>query len=117
MENAWNAAEGDFMLAGIDKNTISAIVSLRPALCLDEEMEKIERSGIKILTFHDPAYPLRLKEIYDYPPVIYIKGSLLSEDEWCLAVVGSRHCTTYGKQVTQEIVTELARNKITVVSG
>jgi len=49
--------------------------------------------------------------------VLYVKGSLLTEDEWCLAVVGTRRATVYGKQVTEEIVSDLARSKITIVSG
>jgi len=58
-----------------------------------------------------------LKETYDYPPVLYVQGSLLPQDEWCLAVVGTRKATVYGKQVTGEITTDLARSKITIVSG
>ncbi len=80
-------------------------------------MEKIDRYGVKVLTCHDPDYPSRLKEIYDYPPIIYVRGSLLPEDEWCLAVVGTRRATVYGRQVAEEIVADLARSKITIVSG
>ena len=80
-------------------------------------MEKLERYGVNAFTWHDPGYPARLKEIYDYPPVLYVRGSLLPEDEWCLAVVGTRRATVYGKQVTEEIVTDLVQNKITIVSG
>ena len=49
--------------------------------------------------------------------MLYVKGALLPEDEWCLAVVGTRRATVYGKQVTEEMVTDLARSKITIVSG
>jgi len=57
------------------------------------------------------------KEVYDYPPVLYVRGSLLPEDEWCLAVVGTRRATVYGRQVTEEIVADLTRSRITIVSG
>jgi len=80
-------------------------------------MEKLEHYGVRVLTYHDEEYPARLKEIYDYPPLIYIRGSLLPEDEWCLAVVGTRRDTVYGRQVTEEIVADLARSRITIVSG
>ncbi len=80
-------------------------------------MEKLDRYGVKVLTYHGPDYPSRLKEIYDYPPLLYVRGSLLSGDEWCLAVVGTRRATVYGRQVTEEIVADLARSKITIVSG
>jgi DNA processing protein len=117
LENAWEAAPADLKHAGLDSNSIHAITSWRPKLSLEAEMEKIDRYGVKVLTWHDPAYPSRLKEIYDYPPVLYIRGSLHPQDEWCLAVVGTRRATVYGRQVTEEIVADLAQSKITIVSG
>jgi DNA processing protein len=48
---------------------------------------------------------------------LYVKGEILTEDEWCLAVVGTRLLTAYGQQVTEEIVTDLSHNNITIVSG
>ena len=117
LEDAWKATSADLKHAGLDSSSIHAVTSWRSKTSLEEEMEKLDRYGVKVLTWHDPDYPARLKEIYDYPPVLYIRGSLLPEDEWCLAVVGTRRVTVYGRQVTEEIVTDLARNKITIVSG
>jgi DNA processing protein len=117
LESAWLADTSDLKQAGLDKNVVNSISAWRTKISLDEEMEKLERSGIKVISCHDPDYPARLREIYDYPPVLYIRSSLLPEDEFCVAVVGTRRATVYGRQVTEEIVTDLARNKITVVSG
>ena len=117
LENAWQAASGDLKHAGLDSGAIRAINSWRPRISLEAEMEKLDRHGVKVLTLHDPDYPSRLKEIYDYPPLLYVRGSLLPEDEWCLAVVGTRRTTVYGRQVTEEITADLARSKITIVSG
>jgi DNA processing protein len=117
MEKAWKAGAGDLKQAGLDSNTIKTIEVNRPQIDLDNEMEKLGRAGVKAFTFHDSEYPARLKEIYDYPPVIYVKGQLIPQDEWCIAVVGTRRATVYGRQVTEEIVEQLARTKITVVSG
>lgn len=117
LEAAWQAAPTDLKHSGLDSGSIRTITSRRPDISLDAGMEKLDRYGVKALTFHDAEYPSRLKEIYDYPPILYVRGSLLSEDEWCLAVVGTRRATVYGRQVTEEIVTDLARNKITIVSG
>ena len=117
LENAWKAAPADLKHAGLDSNSIRAITSWRPKLSLEAEMEKLDRYGVKVFTWHDPCYPPRLKEIYDYPPILYVRGSLLPEDEWCLAVVGTRRATVYGRQVTEEIVADLAQSKITIVSG
>jgi len=117
LENAWQAAPVDLKHAGLDSGSIRAITSWRPKLSLEAELEKLSRYGVKAFSRHDPAYPSRLKEIYDYPPILYVRGSLLPEDEWCLAVVGTRRATVYGRQVTEEIVTDLTRSKITIVSG
>jgi len=70
-----------------------------------------------VLTIKDEAYPFRLKEIYDPPPVLYIRGNLAPEDDWCLAVVGTRRPTYYGREVAEQIVGDLARNRITIISG
>lgn len=117
LEKAWQAAPADLKQAGLDSASIRAITSSRPKISLEAEMRKLDRYRVRAFTCHDPGYPSRLKQIYDYPPVLYVKGSLLPEDEWCLAVVGTRRATIYGRQVTEEIVTDLARNGITIVSG
>ncbi len=117
LESAWKATPADLKHAGLDKGPIDAITAWRPRISLEAEMEKLERYGVKMLSYHDPQYPSRLKEIYDYPPLLYVRGSLLPQDEWCLAVVGTRRATVYGRQVTEEIVTDLAQSKITIVSG
>ena len=117
LADAWKAGLTDLKQAGLDSNTINAITHWRQKISLDEEMEKLNRYGVKTLTCRDDGYPSRLKEIYDYPPILYVRGSLLPQDEWCLAVVGTRRATVYGRQVTQEMVADLVRNKITIVSG
>jgi len=117
LEEAWKAAPADLKHSGLDSGSINAINSWRPKISLEAEMEKLDRYGVKALTWHDHDYPSRLKEIYDYPPILYVRGSLLPEQEWYLAVVGTRRATVYGRQVTEEIVADLARSKITIVSG
>ncbi len=117
LENAWQATPAELKHSGLDGGSIRAITAWRPKVSLEAEIEKLDRYGVKVFTWHDPDYPSRLKEIYDYPPLLYVRGSLLPEDEWCLAVVGTRRATVYGRQVTEEIVADLARSKITIVSG
>ena len=117
LEAAWQAAPADLKHSGLDSSSIHAITSWRPKISLEAEIEKLDRYGVKAVTCHDPDYPSRLSEIYDFPPILYVRGSLLPEDEWCLAVVGTRRATVYGRQVTEEIVADLAQSKITIVSG
>lgn len=117
LEHAWKAPVGELKKAGLDSRTINTIVNLRSRISLEAEVENLKQYKVKVLTCDSPAYPKRLKEIYDYPPVLYVRGNLSPEDECCLAVVGTRRATVYGRQVTEEIVNDLARSKITIVSG
>jgi len=117
LEDAWKSPPAELKRAGLDSGSITAITARRDKISPETEMEKLAHYGIKVLTYHDPSYPSRLKEIYDYPPILYVRGSLLPPDEWCLAVVGTRRATVYGRQVTEEIVTDLAQSKITIASG
>lgn len=117
LEQAWHASASELKMAGLDDRSIEAIVSRRPKIDLDDEMEKLARYKVTVLAPTDESYPSRLKEIYDLPPVLYVRGSLVPEDDWSLAVVGTRRPTYYGREVTEQIVADLARNRITIVSG
>ncbi|MBM4447199.1 MAG: DNA-protecting protein DprA [Chloroflexi bacterium] len=117
LEHAWKASAGELKRAGLDSKTVDNIVNLRLRISPDAEMDSLKQYKVKVLTCDSSAYPQRLKEIYDFPPVLYVRGDLLSEDECCLAVVGTRRATVYGRQVTEEIVSDLARSGITIVSG
>jgi len=117
LQDAWKAPEGKLRQAGLDSRSVDAVVALRPRTSVDAEMQKLERHGVNALICEDANYPSRLKEIYDYPPVLYVRGSLPAEDEPCLAIVGTRRPTVYGRQVTEEIVADLTRSGITIISG
>ena len=117
LENAWKATEADFHSAGLDERTVRAIATTRTTTNPNEEIDRLVRHKIKAYTWHDVGYPKRLKEIYDLPPVLYVKGSITAEDDLSLAVVGTRRATAYGREVTQDLVWELAKSDITTVSG
>ena len=62
-------------------------------------------------------YPASLRNIDGSPPVLYVRGRLTSQDEWAVALVGTRRASVYGREVAQVLATELARQGVTVVSG
>ncbi|MCK4472206.1 MAG: DNA-protecting protein DprA, partial [Anaerolineae bacterium] len=117
LEEAWHADARELKEAGLDQRALGNFMTTRSTISLDREMEKIERQGARVLTWDDPAYPPRLLNIYNPPPVLYVKGEILEEDQWAVAVVGTRGATVYGKEVTRRIAGGLARNGLTIVSG
>jgi DNA processing protein len=102
--------------AGLNHRTARNIKDFRGWEQARAEVARAEREGVSIVTSGDPAYPPRLRRIYDYPPLLYIKGTLTPEDV-PVAVVGSRNASPYGRYVTERLCRELAHRGVTVVSG
>jgi len=71
---------------------------------------------IKEIKITHPSYPVLLKRISNPPKILYVRGKIKAKEN-CVAIVGTRNCSNYGKQVAFEIARELAKNNITVVSG
>jgi len=117
MEAAWNASPEEFGAAGIDARTIQSILRTRAEHSPAVLMEQIAEEGVTALALPDPRYPERLREIPDAPPVLYLKGSWEAEDDWSVAVVGTRRATEYGRLAAIEFAQGLARHRVTVVSG
>lgn len=80
-------------------------------------LEYLERNGIYFTTFEEENYPESLKNIYDMPYWLYYKGKLPCTDVASVAIVGSRTCSVYGKQVARWIGAELAKQGIQTISG
>ncbi len=117
IEEAWKAGPASLQQAGLKGAALSALLAARDGISPEQELEKLERASVQTLTWHDEAYPAHLKEIYDRPPLLYMRGELTSSDEWCVALVGTRRATAYGRQVADELAKGLATNGVTVVSG
>ncbi len=114
---AWRASASELRAAGLDTRSVEAIISRRGEIYPDAEMERLQRQDVQAITWKDPAYPPRLKETYDLPPVLYVKGSLTPQDETAIAVVGTREASAYGKEVAGQLSTDLSRHGVTIVSG
>jgi DNA processing protein len=117
LESAWAASPADLAAAGLGSRLIERVLQARANVDLDKVWERIEKQGIKILTWNDETYPQRLKEIDQPPPVIYLRGEYLPDDLFAVAIVGTRRVTSYGRQITEELASFLAANGITVISG
>jgi len=117
LQTAWQASFGELLKADLQNKDIEAILEVKTKINPDREWEKLEKLGIKVMTIREKEYPKLLKEIYSPPALLYIKGNLPENLDFTLAVVGTRKITTYGQQITPEIVKDLARANLIIVSG
>jgi DNA processing protein len=117
LERAWNAPAEALKEAGLGPQILAALLHERETLDPDAEMRRIEERGFRLVTWDDEGYPIRLKEIPQPPPVLYLWGEMGPQDRWATAVVGTRQPTAYGQSVARELAAALAANGVTVVSG
>ena len=82
-----------------------------------EELEKAKIAGAKIVTFDDPVYPARLRQIYDPPLVLYVRGDVSVLSQPGIAVVGTRHPTPYGSGMAERLAIDLSAHGLVILSG
>jgi DNA processing protein len=117
LENAWSASQQELQNAGLEVNIVTEFCAQRITIDPDKELEKLQKEKIQVITVLDENYPRLLKEIYDPPAFIYMKGQILPEDEKAIAVVGTRMPSPYGQQVTSHLADQLSQVGLTIVSG
>ena len=117
LERAWNAPMKDLLETGLSEKICQRIILLRKELDLELYINRIHSAGINFLLKDDENYPRYLKEIDQPPPVLFVKGEITLEDEWSVAIVGTRKVTHYGRQIAEEFSRVLADHNITIVSG
>lgn len=83
----------------------------------DEFLPILWEKDILFYSCEHERYPDRLKEIVDYPYGLFVRGNLPDPGTKCIAVVGARTCTNYGRKMAETIAGELARKNVAVVSG
>jgi DNA processing protein len=83
----------------------------------EKQLATLNKSGAQMITILDDVYPEPLKRIYDPPPFLLIRGNLTAADQHAVAIVGSRVCTAYGKQIAEQLARGLVDAGMTVVSG
>ncbi|HEY8744475.1 MAG TPA: DNA-processing protein DprA [Chloroflexota bacterium] len=114
---AWTASPADLRGTGLDARTSEALTNFRSGHDPLAAHTRILQQGIDVVTLLDADYPPLLKEIYAPPPVVYLRGRVLPDDQLALAVVGTRGASAYGRLVTERFVSALVENGVTIVSG
>lgn len=114
----YSATRGELERLRLAPEAVDTIISRQLQAAADAEIDEVRKLGGDILLLDDGVYPSSLREIYDPPVVLYVKGAW-SEclDQPCLGVVGSRRCSTYGQNSASMLARDLAKRGVTVVSG
>ncbi len=107
----------NILLRYLPNNIIFYLRHKRYLSGIDKYIESLHRNGIKYITVFESGYPYLLREIYDPPVVLYLKGNYESNLSRCFSVVGTRNCTRYGVEITKKITKELVNLGFTIVSG
>ena len=116
--HAWQAPYSELVRSGLQEKVVMEIIETRNKVNIEEELEKIYSQNIDVVTLNDNNYPKLLKQISNPPFLLYYKGKLNDpRDVNSVAVVGTRKISEYGKRVTQNIVTELVKYNLSIVSG
>jgi len=104
--------------AGLSRESIDALKSSESREKAHFQIESLGKLGAEAITLTDKRYPRLLREIYDPPIVIYCLGNLdAAVRQPAISIVGSRRCSSYGRNVAEKLSRELAERGITVISG
>jgi len=116
LEQVWQASFEGLKKTNWEEKIINEFIDWRNKVDEEKIAKILEHENIHCIFKDEVAYPKLLKEIYDPPFCLFVRGTLPSED-FSLAVVGTRKFSTYGKQIVEEIVGELSHNGLTIISG
>lgn len=113
-----NAAMSDLRaVPGIGPKTARAIAAAKDEIDAEREIQICRERGVTIVPQSDPRYPRSLAEIPDPPGLFFMRGEIKPQDAIGVAIVGSRHATTYGVMAAERLASSLARAGVTVISG
>jgi DNA processing protein len=116
--NVFAASRAVLKAEGLKAETIGELHDREILEKAQAELERLEAMGARVVTLADDEYPELLREIYDPPIALYVRGDLEAVcARPCLAVVGSRRCSTYGVNAAASLARELAERGVTIVSG
>lgn len=117
LEEAFRADAGALERAGIDPSAAATFVKERGQLNPEQEAQRVRDAGVSVTALDDPSYPALLREIPTPPLLLYHKGKLPANSDVCVAIVGTRLATPYGKSCALIFARELARSGVVIVSG
>ncbi|MBW7887115.1 MAG: DNA-protecting protein DprA [Bacteroidetes bacterium] len=103
---------------GIKKELASAVAHAETnKTFIEDQLKRINRIEGKILTIWDSEYPPLLKEVFDAPVLLFLRGTITLNDQYAMAIVGTRRPSAYGISVAENFSKELSGMGITIISG
>jgi DNA processing protein len=97
--------------------TAQAVHSRAALRDAEKELSELRRLGCGLVNWEDAVYPKRLREIYDPPPLLYVRGDAQALAGHSIAMVGTRRPTPYGNQIAERLARDLAERGLVIVSG
>ncbi|MFC1653950.1 DNA-processing protein DprA [Patescibacteria group bacterium] len=116
-EAVWKATPDELRKNEISERIRKLLLRRRKLVDPKRHISVLARRGVEVVTMMDPEYPQHLLGINKSPPVLFVRGRLLPEDNNSLAVVGTRKPTSYGRNATEKLVSDLVSSGLTIVSG
>jgi DNA processing protein len=103
----------EFLQPGVVNRILTARKDIDPAVILDY----CRREQIDVISFREERYPDPLRTIIDPPPILFVKGKILPEDTFSIAVIGTRRSTRYGQRQAERLTAALVSHGFTIISG
>ncbi|HEY1678023.1 MAG TPA: DNA-processing protein DprA [Candidatus Sulfotelmatobacter sp.] len=116
-EAVFRATLTELEATGIQAVSAQSIATGKSAELAREEMANATKAGIAVVSLDDPQYPVRLKEIYDPPLILYVRGDAGLLAQPGVAMVGTRHPTPYGSGMAERLACDLAAQGLVIISG
>jgi DNA processing protein len=116
-EAVFQASLTELESTGIQAVSAQSLATGKSAELAREEVARAAAGGATLISLEDPSYPLRLKEIYDPPLVLYVRGNLEALTHPGIAMVGTRHPTPYGSGMAERLACDLATHGLVIISG
>ena len=116
-ERVFQASLTELEATGMRAVSAQSIATGKSLELAQQECVKAAEAGAKIISLSDPEYPSRLKEIYDPPVILSVKGSVEILAQPGIAMVGTRHPTPYGSGMAERLATDLAARGLVIISG
>jgi DNA processing protein len=116
-ERVFHASLTELEATGMRAVSAQSLATGKSLELAQQECIKAVEAGARIISLSDPEYPSRLKEIYDPPVILFVKGSVEVLAQPGIAMVGTRHPTPYGSGMAERLSTDLAARGLVIISG